>query len=344
MNRRLIAIMLLTMIGNASAQMAWISNKPAVSLLATGGTIAGSAASNTDLTGYTAGTVGVDQLVAAVPELMNIAQIDSEQISNVDSNEVDTKLLLNLVERIKAQLPTRQGIVITHGTDTLEETAFFLDLTLKTEKPVVLVGAMRPATAISADGPLNLLEAVAVAADPTAKHRGVLVVLNDRIGSGFYITKTHSSTVDTFKSPEQGYLGMFVNKKPLFYYTPAQPTNKPYFDISRYKSLPKVSILYGYQGFDIAMLDATVRNGAKGIVIAATGDGSISANVKAKVEKLMKKGVPVILSSRTASGFVSVKEVGIGSGRYNPQKAKILLSLALAEKANLEQISRYFAQ
>lgn len=320
--------------------------KPKVAILATGGTIAGSASSNTATTGYTAGSLGVDVLIHAVPELTQVAQVSGEQIVNVDSNEIDTHVLLTLNKKITELLTTTSdvnGVVITHGTDTLEETAFFLDLTTKTDKPIVLVGAMRPATAISADGPMNLLQAVTLASNTQAQKRGVLAVLNDRINSGFYITKTHAGAVDTFKAVEQGYLGTFLNNRPIFYYEPARPTGKPYFDVSNITELPKVVILYGHQSLDPAMLDAAVSTGAKGIVIAATGDGSLSAVVQDKAKAIIAKGVPIVLATRTGSGIVSEKDVGIASGLYNAQKARILLSLALAENADNEKIRAYFA-
>lgn len=320
--------------------------KPKVAILATGGTIAGSAASNTDTTGYTAGSLGVDVLIHAVPELTQVAQVSGEQIVNVDSNEIDTNVLLTLNKKVTELLANTSdvnGVVITHGTDTLEETAFFLDITTKTDKPIVLVGAMRPATAISADGPMNLLQAVTLASNTQAQKRGVLAVLNDRINSGFYITKTHAGAVDTFKAVEQGYLGTFLNNRPIFYYEPALPSNKPYFDVSSLTELPKVVILYGHQSLDPAMLDAALATGAKGIVIAATGDGSLSAVVQEKAKEVIAKGVPIVLATRTGSGIVSPKDVGISAGLYNAQKARILLSLALAENADSAKISSYFA-
>lgn len=356
MKQRLITISLATILLSCSFNLAArttvdVDLKPKVAILATGGTIAGSAESNTATAGYTAGALGVDVLIKAVPELSDIADVSGEQIVNVDSNEIDTKVLLTLANKAKELLGTGNeinttnpnGIVITHGTDTMEETAFFLDLTVRTAKPIVLVGAMRPATAISADGPMNLLEAVTLASDWNARNRGVLVVMNDRISSGFYITKTHAGAMDTFKATEQGYLGAFVNGKPVFYYAPSAPTSRPFFDISKYNDLPKVVILYGHQSSDPQMLDAAVNAGAKGIVIAATGDGSISAVVSKKVEEIMAKGIPVVLSTRTGSGFVTEKEVGIAAGLYNPQKSRVLLSLALADGADFNQITEYFS-
>lgn len=219
---------------------------------------------------------------------------------------------------------------------------FFLDLTVKSPKPVVVVGAMRPATAISADGPMNLLEAVALAAHPDAKNRGAMVVLNDRIASAYYVTKTNATTIDTFKSTEQGYLGTFIGTTPKFYYYPTQPVNKPYFNVTKIESLPKVSILYVHQDQDIALIDAAVQNGAKGIVLAGNGNGSVPTALKEKINSLMQQGIPVVRSTRTGSGYVSDKAEGIGSGYFNPQKARILLSLALATQHDVKQMQHYF--
>ena len=319
-------------------------DKPGVAIYATGGTIAGSAASNRDTTTYKAGTLGVDVLISAVPELKDVATVSGEQISNVASGDISQAILLKMAKSINARLAAADihGVVVTHGTDTTEETAFFLDLTVKSAKPVVVVGAMRPATAISADGPMNLLEAVTLAASKEGENRGTMVVLNDRIAPAFYVTKTNSTTIDTFKASEQGYLGVFIGGVPKFYYEPAKPVGKPYFDVSNFDKLPKVVVLYSYQDQDVDLLDAAVASGAKGIVLAGSGNGSVPSVLKAKITELMGKGIPVVRSTRTGSGFVTSKPEGIGAGFYNPQKARILLSLALAGGATFEQIKAYF--
>nr|WP_058913371.1 asparaginase [Entomohabitans teleogrylli] len=318
--------------------------KPAITILATGGTIAGSSASNTDTTDYKAGSLGIDVLMKAVPEMNDVATVKGEQISNTISGNISSSILLTLSKRINGLLGSegQQGVVITHGTDTIEETAFFLDLTVKSDKPVVLVGAMRPATAISADGPMNLLEAVTLAADSKAQKRGVMVVLNDRIGSAFYTSKTNSTTLDTFKAYDPGYLGVFVSGKPKFYFTPAQPVDRNFFDVSKLNDLPPVEILYSYQDQLPAMLDAAVQSGAKGIVIAGSGNGNVSSKMEQAIKQLSEKGVPVVMSARTGSGYVSTKSFAIGAGFLNPQKSRILLQLALASGADLKQTAQYF--
>ena len=283
-------------------------------------------------------------LIKAVPELQDVATISGEQTSNVASGDITQAILLKLAKTINANLADKgtHGVVVTHGTDTIEETAFFLDLTVNSYKPVVVVGAMRPATAISADGPMNLLEAVSLAASKDAENRGTMVLLNDRIASAYYVTKTNSTALDTFKATEQGYLGVFISTNPKFYYEPAKPIGKPFFDVSKYESLPKVVILYSYQDQDIGLLDAAVKDGAKGIVIAGTGNGSVPTSLKSKITELMENGIPVVRSTRTGSGFVTPIPEGIASGHFNPQKSRILLTFSLAEGASMDKIKAYF--
>lgn len=343
MKRRVLSSVLAAALFSTS-MLALAADKPGVTIYATGGTIAGTAKSNTDTTNYKSGSITVEMLINAVPSLTDVATVSGEQIANVGSSNITQAILLKMAKSINAKLAgdDTHGVVITHGTDTTEETAFFLDLTVKSHKPVIVVGAMRPATAISADGSMNLLEAVTLAASKEAEDRGAMVVLNDRIASAFYVTKTNSTTIDTFKSVEQGYLGTFIGGAPKFYYEPSKPVGKPFFDVSKYESLPKVVILYSYQDQDVALLDAAVKDGAKGIVIAGTGNGSIPATLKDKVIELMQKGIPVVRSTRTGSGFVTAKTEGIGAGYYNPQKSRILLTLALAEGASMDQIKAYF--
>jgi L-asparaginase len=318
--------------------------KPGVVIYATGGTIAGSSASSTDTTDYDAGKLGIETLINAVPELKQVATVTGEQLANMPSQDMDQKTLLALSKTINKTLkdPAIHGVVVTHGTDTLEETAFFLDLTVKSDKPVVMVGSMRPATAVGADGPMNLLEAVSLAASDKANGRGTMIVLNDRIGSAYYTTKTNSTAPDTFRAAEQGYLGSFVGISPKFYYSPAVPIGKMYFDVSEKENLPKVVILYSYQDQDSALIEAAIKSGAKGIVMAGMGNGSIPTRTKEAVKSAMEQGIPVIRSTRTGSGFTSKKEEGIGSGFFSPQKSRILLSLALASGADRTAIERYF--
>lgn len=340
MQRKLLAVL----IGVAMTFHAAAADKPGVAIYATGGTIAGASKSTTDTTDYKPGALGVEVLINAVPELKEVATVSGEQISNVGSFDMSGDILLKLAKSINAKLAENgiAGVVITHGTDTTEETAFFLDLTVHSSKPVVVVGAMRPATAISADGPMNLLEAVTLAASPLAQNRGAMVVLNDRIASAFYVTKTNSTALDTFRASEQGYLGAFISGTPKFYFEPARPVGKPSFDVSRIDKLPKVAVLYAHQDSDADLLDAAVKGGARGLVIAGVGNGNVPTPVQAKIKELSAAGIPVVVSTRTGSGYTTPKPAGIAAGIYNPQKARIVLQLALTQGADLARIRSYF--
>ncbi|WLT05536.1 type II asparaginase [Gilliamella apis] len=320
---------------------------PHVVILATGGTIAGSAASNTDTVSYKAGELGVQTLIDAVPELKNIAQIDGEQVANIGSNDMTSDIILKLSNRVNELLAKDDvdGIVITHGTDTLEETAYFLHLTVKSDKPVVLTAAMRPATAISADGPMNLLEAVTLTSTSEAKGRGVMVVLNDRIGSARFITKTNGTTTDTFKAAEQGYLGVFIAAKPHFETKIDKlHTSNSIFDLSGVKELPKVIILYGYQDDPEYLFDAAIENHVDGIVYAGSGAGSTSVRSDRGIKKAENAGIVVVRSSRTGSGIVPVNKTlpGLVSDSLNTEKARILLMTALTKTKDPELIQQYF--
>jgi L-asparaginase len=327
------------------------SNKPNVVILATGGTIAGAAASGTQA-GYTSGAVNIDTMIAGVPGIMNLANIKGEQISNVGSQDMTFDILLKLAKRINAlaQSPEVDGIVVTHGTDTMEESAYFLNLTAKTDKPIVMVGSMRPSTAVSADGPLNLYNAVGVAADPKAKGRGVLVVMNDSIHGAHSLTKTSTTAVQTFMSPDRGLVGVANYGKNDFYTSPQwKHTSESEFDITNVTELPRVDIIFTSLDSSPDLIDAAVANGAKGIVIAGVGNGNMNKASLTAAGNAVKKGVTVVRSSRVATGAVGrdveIKddEYGfIASDELNPQKARILLSLALLKRQTPQQIQQLF--
>src|SRR6201997_3450964 len=243
---------------------------PNIVILATGGTIAGAAATGTQAA-YTSGAVTIDAMLAAVPGIRELANIKGEQISNVGSQDMTLDIMLTLAKRINALLAQQgvDGIVVTHGTDTMEETAFFLNLVVKSEKPVVLVGSMRPSTAVSADGPLNLYDAVAVAADPNSRGRGVLVVMNDWIHGAHSLTKTSTTAVQTFQSPLRGLVGVSAYGKNDFYNNPSwKHTTSSEFDVANVNKLPRVDIIFADVDMPPDLIDSSVRNGAKGIVIA----------------------------------------------------------------------------
>lgn len=319
---------------------------PKVIVLSTGGTIAGESVSATDTTDYKAGQRSGKELITAVPEIANVADIEVEQVANVSSPNLQYSHLLALSHAANRHLknPEVAAVVITHGTSTAEETAIFLDLTVPSGKPVVVVGAMRPATAISADGPFNLLQAVALAAHPAAAERGTMIVSNDRITSAMYGTKTHTVALDTFQAADQGHLGVMVGTTPCFFYTPAIATGKPYFDVSDVTTLPKVDILYGYVENDASMLDYLVAQHAQGIVVAGPGNSSLSEAFVDKIKKLEANGFPVVRASRTGAGIVTPKKEGIAAGFYNPQKARLLLALSLNAGNTLDEIKANFFQ
>lgn len=332
--------------------ISYASGKPTVYLLATGGTIAGTASSQTSTT-YKAGSLTAEQIIASVPGIENLANIKYKQVYNKDSGNVTLSDWLNLANEVTKVIndPKVDAIVITHGTDTLEETAYFLDLVIKTRKPIVLVGSMRAATAISADGPLNLYNAVAVAGSPQSVGRGVLVAMNEKIFDGREVTKTHTTNVDTFQSPNNGSIGIVVMGKVRYNTTELRPNtiNTP-FSISGVKSLPSVAIIYEYAGVDTEMLDNILNTKSlKGIVIAGVGDGNIPDYEKNFLIEARKKGIVIVRSSRTGSGEVSYDYNNldttydlIAGDDLNPQKARILLMLSLLTTSDVKQIQKNF--
>lgn len=326
-------------------------NKPNIVILATGGTIAGAAATGTQ-SAYTSGSVTIDAMLKAVPGIEKLANIKGEQISNVGSQDMSFDIMLKLAKRINELLPTTgvDGIVITHGTDTMEETAYFLNLTVKSDKPVVMVGSMRPSTAVSADGPLNLYNAVAVAGDPKAKGRGVLVVMNDQIHAAHSLTKTSTTAIQTFMSPLRGVVGVSAYGKDDWYNVPPwKHTTQSEFDVSNVNKLPRVDIIFGYADMPPDLIDASVNAGAKGIVIAGVGNGNMNQASLDAAAKAVKEGVVVVRSSRVPTGTVDrnveVKDDELGfiaSDELNPQKSRILLSLALLNNRQPAQVQELF--
>ena len=336
----------------AGAQLSNAQAKKAnVVILATGGTIAGAAASGTQAA-YKSGAVTIDAMIAAVPGIGDLATIKGEQISNVGSQDMSMDIMLKLANRINelARSNDVDGIVITHGTDTMEETAFFLNLTVKTDKPVVMVGSMRPSTAVSADGPLNLYNAVGVAADPNARGRGVLVVMNDWIHAAHSLTKTSTTAIQTFMSPLRGLVGVANYGKNDFYSSPTwKHTTQTEFDVSKVTSLPRVDIIFASADSSPDLIDAAAANGAKGIVIAGVGNGNMNKASLTAAANAVQKGVVVVRSSRVVTGVVGRNvevnddELGfVASDELNPQKARILLMLALMKQRNTKDLQGLF--
>ena len=358
LSRRVHALTLvcLTTAAGAAAQTRTDRELPLVYILATGGTIAGQAATSTNLTDYKPGLMG-DQLVQAVPEIKQFARVRVEQIANIPSPDLTFTHWLTLAKRINAiyaEDPTVAGVVITHGTNTIEETGYFLNLTVKHDRPVVMVGSMRPATAISADGPLNLLNAVRTAIAPESRGKGVLVVLNDEINGARDVTKTNTYRVETFKSPELGMLGYVDGDKVVYYRASTKRhTERSEFDVSSLTDLPKVEILYSYIQPSPALVKALVADGARGIVFAGTGAGLISSSERdalKPVVALPAESRPLLVrSNRTGNGRVVGRDdydtMGfIPADNLNPQKARILLMLALTRTRDRQEILRMFEQ
>ena len=331
--------------------------KPIVYVLSTGGTIAGSGSSSTDLSNYKPGAILGEQLVRAVPQIAQIADVRVEQIVNIPSHDITIANWLTLAQRIQriiAETPAVAGFVITHGTNTLEETAYFLNLTVRSDKPVVLVGSMRPATAISADGPLNLLNAVKTATSPDARGKGGLIVMNDEILGARDTTKTNTLRVETFKSPELGLLGYVDEDRVAFYRSSTKRhTANSEFDVTTLKQLPKVAVIYSYVEPEPAVIRAVVTAGAKGIVFAGTGNGALASAERdaiAEINKMPAASRPILVrSSRVGNGRVTATaqfdELGvIPADTLNPQKARILLMLALTTTSDAKEIRRIFSE
>jgi L-asparaginase len=325
---------------------------PRIKVLATGGTIAGAQATQADA-GYKSGTFSVDDLIKAVPQLKNIAEMSGEQVANIGSQTMNHEVWLKLAARVNEALQgDTDGVVITHGTDTMEETGYFLSLVVKSDKPVVLVGSMRPATAISADGPINLYNAVALAGNPEAKGRGPLVVLNDTIHYAREAQKMHSTRMDTFQSPNRGIAGMMNTGKAFFYSAnTARHTTKSEFSLEglTVANLPRVEVVYSYANLGGELIDALVGQGVKGIVLAGVGDGNSTDAAIAALEKAAKKGVAVVRCSRTGAGVVDRNveinddKLGFIAGmELNAQKARILLMLGLTKTSDAKKLQELF--
>jgi L-asparaginase len=310
---------------------------PRVIVLATGGTIAGQAASRA-ANAYNAGGVAAQQLIQAVPGIEKLAQLTTEQVASIGSQDMNDKIWFKLARRIQQIFDNNEAdaVVITHGTDTLEETAFFLDNVLHTDKPVVLVGSMRPSTAISADGPSNLYEAVELAADSRARGRGVMIVLDDKIEAARWATKTNTTSVETFNSPDMGPIG-YVDPASVRFLTPPRSQHPTMLALPTGDQLPRVEIIYAHSNMDAVQIEHAIADKAKGIVLAGVGDGNTSMGALAALEKAARNGVLVVRSTRVGSGFVNRnvevdddKSGFIVSLDLNPQKARILTQLLIA--------------
>ncbi|AKJ27694.1 glutaminase [Caldimonas brevitalea] len=335
----------------SGALWAQAARKPQVVIVATGGTIAGAGASATNSATYQAAKVPVDKLIAGIPELAQVAQVRGEQAFQIASESFTNEQLVELARRVSslAKNPALDGIVITHGTDTLEETSFFLNLVVKTDKPIVLVGSMRPGTSMSADGMLNLYNAVVVAGSPEARGKGTLVVMNDQIHSGRDVTKRVNIQTNAFYS-QWGPLGMVVEGKTFWFRSPVKRhTTASEFDIDAVTALPAVHIVYGSGSMSPELYQAAAKAGAQAIVHAGTGNGSVPNYAVDMLKALRSQGLHIVRSSRVGDGFV-LRNSEQPDDRYdwvvahdlNPQKAKILAALALTKTRDAKELQRMF--
>ena len=346
--KQLTWVMLLLMLSIAST---FAQKRPNIYILATGGTIAGTGTSTTG-TSYTAGQVAINELISAVPEIRDVANVTGEQIVKIGSQDMMDEVWLKLAQTLNILLNKKEvdGVVITHGTDTMEETAFFLNLTVKSDKPVVLVGAMRPATSLSADGPLNLYNAVVTASSPESKGKGVVIVMNGSILGAHGAVKMNTIDVQAFQSPNSGPLGYVFNGKVHYNQTTDKlHTTQSVFDVTGLTALPKVGIVYSYSNVGPEALDALISSGYKGIIHAGVGNGNIHKNLFDKLADASKMGILVVRSSRVPTGpTTSEAEVDdtkyqfIASQELNPQKARILLQLALTQTTDWQKVQTYF--
>jgi len=325
--------------------------KANIVVLATGGTIAGAGATAANSATYQAAKVPVEKLIAGVPELADIANVRGEQVFQIASESFTNEKLITLGKRVAALAkdPGVDGIVITHGTDTLEETSFFLTLVVHTDKPIVVVGSMRPGTAMSADGTLNLYDAVAVAADKSSRGKGALIVMNDDILSGRDSGKRINIKTNAFGS-QWGALGSVVEGKTYWFRAPVKRhTMGSEFDIEKIDSLPMVSIVYGSGEMGTAMAEAAGKAGAKAIIHAGTGNGSVPNYEVDTLKALRAQGMQIIRSARVPDGFVlrnseqpDDKYDWVVAHDLNPQKAKILAALALTQTSSTKELQRIF--
>lgn len=316
-----------------------MKDKPNIAVIGTGGTIAGRGANAVDTSAYTCSVLGVDEILSAVPEASSLANLSAEQLLQTGSENFSEQHLLMIGKRVSEVLKddTVHGVVLTHGTDTIEETAYFLHLTLKSAKPVVVVGSMRPPSAMSSDASLNLYDAIAVAVHPTSHGKGTLVVSNEEIHTARDVTKTNSFKLEAFRSP-YGALGYVAQGKPRYYRTPSRDhTVSTPWSIDDIGTLPKVDVVYAYGALESERVRAIAAD-TSGLVFAGTGNGNIAAHMVEPLREAARRGVHVVRASRTGSGVV-IRNGAQPDDDYDwlvvddqpPQKARILLMLAMLD-------------
>ncbi len=328
--------------------------RPRVVLLGTGGTIAGKATSQAgdSSAAYQSAVVTASDLIECVPALARIADLEAEQLFQIDSAHFTDERLLTLARRVSLLCARDDvdGVVVTHGTDTMEESAYFLHLTVKSAKPIVLTGAMRPGTALAADGPANLLHAVAAAAHPTSGARGVLVVMNEEIHSARDVAKVHAMRLDAFASPH-GPLGLMVEGAPRWYRAVTRRhTVDSEFDIDGIDTLPLVGLVSSHGNMRRESYDAWVAAGARAIVHAGFGGGTVPDYLKPVLTELCAAGVPIVRASRVGAGPVirnaNFDDDACGSvaaDDQNPPRARLLAALALTRTQDVGEMQRVFS-
>jgi len=332
------------------------AQRPTVYVVATGGSISGLGPHRFDYILYPelGQRLSIEEMLARIPEVNDLAEIQAENLIRIGSGSIGPTEWLQLAQRINALLSTAhppQGVVVTHGTATLEESAYFLHLTVKSERPVVVTGAMRPPTAVGTDADLNLLDAIRLAACPDAAGRGVLTVLNNEIQSARDVTKTNTFRVDTFSSRDLGLLGYVDSDGQVVFYrnitrlhTAATP-----FDMRGRETLPRVDIVYAYGGADGVQIDALRQHGTDGLVLAGFGGGSYPSAFLDAGKHAVQAGIPVVLASRSTAGRVIMTPQKASAGfivsdDLLPQKARILLMLALSMTRDRQTIQELFYQ
>ena len=329
----LLAGLCAALIGSANAQ-----EKPTVQFIATGGTIA---MKIDPIKKAPVPAISGDDLLATVPEVAEYAKIEVDNLSNVPSDYMDPPRWIELSKAVNAALqrPEVSGVIVSHGTDTLEETAFWLDLTVESEKPVVVIGAQRNASSSDFDGPRNLLNAVRIAVDEQAKDKGVLLAMNNQINAARHVTKTYTANVETFQSGDYGLLGEVYPDRVIF---AREPLRRQHIAIKS-DAMPKVEIVAMYGGADGALLRSAVDQGAKGIVVQALGMGNMNQPMFEAVKYALGKQIPVVISTRVHNGRVMANYGFEGGGKttadagavmagdLSPQKARILLMLLLQD-------------
>ena len=325
--------------------------KPKVVILGTGGTIAGKAGSNTEMTGYQAGEIGIQTLINAVPEMLEVADVTGEQFCNIGSFDMIDDIWLRLSRRVSEllQQPEVDGIVITHGTDTLEETAYLLDLTINSDKPVVITGAMRSGSELGYDGPSNLAASICTAISEDAKGRGVLVCFNGELNSASEVIKANSMALNAFRTPNFGPIGIVDNNKVMFYREAKKSEKYEVKEINK-----DVAVIKCVADMDSTLIDFAIEKGFGGIVIEALGRGNVPPRMVEGIKKALDKEIPVVVVSRCFEGRVHesygyegggkmLKDLGVIFGDTLPgQKARVKLSLAINSNIKKEEIEKQF--